>query len=150
MALVAYYVPGATPSQKDLLVLGGGTTPLSGSGVVALPNSRAFKLVADATDGFVIFLTKAFWSVKHSGLANDGTTAATGTQFYAHGLVVPTLSYASTDGITRASIPIVSGQDEVLGAAAEQSVFAIFFKSASGAPVLLFRRNEFDLSEGRR
>lgn len=146
MALQAFYITGNKPSGADLATL----AITDSANMIELPNTRAFKLVADATDGFVIYLNTSFWSVKHTGLANDGTTPATGTQFYAHGLVVPTIGYTATTDITRASIPLVSGQDEVVGVNHEENNSAIFFKSGSGAPVLLFRRNEADLSHGAK
>ena len=124
MAVALYHVEGTTDP---------------GGGSIEVPQS-GLKAAVDATDGVQIQLNGHFWSFRHTGKDAAGA-ASTADVFYRAGTAIPVATYAVSNAAERASIPIVSGEDEIVQV--KQSVTnTIRILAAVGSIVVLCRENE--------
>lgn len=124
MARAYFHVAGVAP-------LAAGSTEV---------DSKGFKVAVDATNGVTLALDRRFWSIKHSSKASDGSASAADL-FYAHGTALPTADYSVSTANARKSIPIYSGDDELLLLKYNEDSNAVTLLAASGEIDILVRPN---------
>jgi hypothetical protein len=139
------------PGAADASLLRGGEVALVYNDatntwdVGALVPRSGFKLAVNkaANAGAIVLLDKRWWTVKHMAFESDGSTAVTDALYLAHGLTIPTASYAADTAAKRASKQIAASEEALVQI--KRGEQAIWFLAGSGVTTNLvanFRPNE--------